>query len=135
MNNKVPISVVTGLAIAIILDTAVQLCWKVAASQAAPCAGLIETAATVLGQPIFYATVIMFIMQLVNWMKVLSGADLSYAQPITSLSYISVAFLSALWLKEILSMTQMAGICLILGGVFLISRTEHNTVAMKEGSD
>jgi hypothetical protein len=31
---------------------------------------------------------------------VLSKADLSYAQPITSLSYVSVFFLSVFYLKE-----------------------------------
>jgi drug/metabolite transporter (DMT)-like permease len=58
---------------------------------------------------------------------VLSKADLSYAQPITSLSYVSVFFLSVFYLKEAADLFRITGIILVLLGVWFISQTEHVT--------
>jgi drug/metabolite transporter (DMT)-like permease len=62
------------------------------------------------------------------WLKVLDDADVSYALPITALSYVSVAAVSALWLHEAVTGGRIFGTLLILGGVFLVSRTDHNTL-------
>jgi drug/metabolite transporter (DMT)-like permease len=126
--HKVPLSVCVGLAIAIALDTAVQLCWKVAASRIPDTAGTLEMVVLMLRQPLFWGVLIMFFTQLFNWIKVLGRADLSYAQPITSLSFVSVCVLSACFLHEVVSLQHWAGIILILGGVWFISRGEHQTV-------
>ncbi|CAN5256617.1 hypothetical protein BH11PSE9_BH11PSE9_38670 [soil metagenome] len=113
-----------GLALAIVLDTAVQLFWKFAV------AGLPETATAtaavmaVLRQPWFLLVAGLFIAQLLNWLKVLEWADLSFAQPITSLSYISVCLLSAMFFGEHIGVAKMAGVACILAGVWLISRGE-----------
>jgi drug/metabolite transporter (DMT)-like permease len=104
------------LALAIALDTLIQLSWKAAASRG-----------PVLTEPLFYAAMGTWLVQLAIWLRVLARADLSYAQPITALSYISVAGLSAVLFHERLSPTQGAGIALILAGVFLISRTPART--------
>jgi len=58
---------------------------------------------------------------------VLSNADLSYAQPVTSLSYVSVFCLSVLYLKEATDLIQIAGIALVLAGIWFISQTQHVT--------
>ena len=63
------------------------------------------------------------VMQLFNWLQVLGRADLSYAQPITSLTYVSVYVLSGLYLDEKLDTLQILGIAIILAGVWCISRT------------
>ena len=55
-------------------------------------------------------------------------ADLSFAQPFTALSYVTVLALSHLLLHEHLSAGRMGGVGLILTGVFLISRTPSTTV-------
>ncbi|CAN5837096.1 hypothetical protein BH11PSE8_BH11PSE8_14310 [soil metagenome] len=117
-------ALVTGLALAIVLDTAVQLFWKFAV------AGLPETATpaaavmAVLRQPWFLLVAGLFIAQLLNWLKVLERADLSFAQPITSLSYVSVCLLSAWFFGECISVAKIAGVGCILAGVWLISRGE-----------
>jgi drug/metabolite transporter (DMT)-like permease len=126
--HKVPLGVCIGLAFAIILDTAVQLCWKVAVSRVPDTDGVLEMVASLVRQPLFWGVIVMFLTQLANWIKVLGRADLSYAQPITSLSYISVCILSAFFLHEVVSWQQYAGIILILAGVWFISRGEHQTV-------
>lgn len=56
-------------------------------------------------------------------------ADLSYAQPITSLSLITVLVLSAAVLGEHIDAPKVAGIVLVLAGVWLISRGPHRRAA------
>jgi drug/metabolite transporter (DMT)-like permease len=65
--------------------------------------------------------------QLFNWIRVLARSDLSFAQPFTALSYISVLAISHHSLHENLSVSKMAGVVLILVGVFFISRTPFRT--------
>ena len=63
-----------------------------------------------------------FLSQLFNWLKVLERADLSYAQPITSLSYVSVCILSAALLHEHIGASKTIGVLCVLCGVLLVSR-------------
>ncbi len=97
------------------LDTVVQLLWKVAATDFEP---LVIT-----------LVVVIFIAQLINWLRVLQMSDLSYSQPITSLSYITVLWFSVTWLGEQLDALKIAGILLILAGVWFISRGPHHSNA------
>jgi drug/metabolite transporter (DMT)-like permease len=60
-------------------------------------------------------------------MAVLRKADLSYAQPITSLSLISVTAVSFSLFHERVSPQRIAGMLLILSGVWFISMTGHRT--------
>jgi drug/metabolite transporter (DMT)-like permease len=72
---------------------------------------------------------VFFVAQLWNWLRVLQIADLSYAQPITALSYITVLGLSALWFGEHIDALKVVGIVLILAGVWFISRGPHHSNA------
>ena len=92
-----------------------QLLWKVAATDFEP---LVIT-----------LVVVIFIAQLINWLRVLQVSDLSYSQPITSLSYITVLWFSVTWLGEQLDALKIAGILLILAGVWFISRGPHHSHA------
>ncbi|HEY9712651.1 MAG TPA: EamA family transporter [Chroococcales cyanobacterium] len=126
--NKIPTipkNVLVGLVLAIILDTGVQICWKMAVMSVPENAGIVDTMLCTLKQPLFFGVIVMFLSQLYNWMKVLGHADLSFAQPITSLSYISVCIISALCLHETVRPLQIAGIALVLAGVWFISQTDH----------
>src|SRR5581483_10521451 len=111
--------VVLGLALAVVLDTFVQLAWKTAA-QAAPAADPVRG---LLASPWFWAAMAGFAAQLANWLGVLARADLSFAQPITALSYVTVLALSRLWLHEPVGPARAAGVGLILLGVLFVSRT------------
>ncbi|MFN8550273.1 MAG: EamA family transporter [Candidatus Obscuribacterales bacterium] len=130
--KRVPLHICLGLSIAIILDTGVQVFWKMAvqATEHAP-SPLIAT----FEHPLFWLVVTLFLLQLANWLKVLEHADLSYSQPITSLSYISVGILSAAILHEQITLLQILGISLVLVGVWFISKTDHNTVNGAIGAD
>ncbi len=119
-----PRPVVIGLILAVILDTFIQIAWKLAAS-AAP--GNTASALGALASPFFYAAMLGLAAQMFNWMRVLARADLSFAQPFTALSYVTVLALSARWLGEHMTAPKVMGVCLILAGVFLISRTPFSS--------
>lgn len=91
----------------------VQLLWKVGATE--------------LNVALLALVALLFAGQLWNWLRVLAISDLSYSQPITSLSFITVLAFSALYLDERLDAAKLAGIVLVTGGVWLISRGPHRS--------
>jgi drug/metabolite transporter (DMT)-like permease len=121
--TRIPVALTLGLALAIALDTSVQLILKITASRIPTASSQWETLEATLHQPLFFAAALLMVMQLFNWLQVLGRADLSFAQPITSLTYVSVYALSGLYLDEKLDTLQILGIAIILAGVWCISRT------------
>jgi drug/metabolite transporter (DMT)-like permease len=120
-----------GLLAAIALDTAVQLIWKTAAARLPDSFAPEAIVTAVIHAPVFIGLAVLILGQLLNWLKVLELADLSFAQPITALSYVSVCMLSALYLGEVVDIVQGIGIVLILAGVWFISRTHSVTPPAK----
>ena len=57
------------------------------------------------------------------WIVILSRAELSWAFPMVSLSYVLTAIFSPMLLGESFSILRFAGILVICLGVFLVSRT------------
>jgi drug/metabolite transporter (DMT)-like permease len=132
--RAIPAGLAIRLALAIALDSAVQILWKLAAMRlpdSGSASALVEAA---LHQPLFLLIAALFIWQLVNWLWVLERSDLSYSQPITSLSFVSVFVLSALFLGERIGASKMLGIALVLAGVWFISRTPHDSRRGDDGT-
>jgi len=117
-----------GLVLAVALDTVIQITWKRAVGGVPENAPAATAARGALASPYFWLAMLAFAAQLVNWLRVLARADLSFAQPFTALSYVTVLALSRLLLHEHLAAGRLAGVGLILAGVFLISRTPSSTV-------
>jgi drug/metabolite transporter (DMT)-like permease len=132
--TKLPGAVVGGLVLAIVLDTIIQITWKLSVSGVAGDASVAATAWATLSNPYFYAAMLAFGAQLFNWVRVLARADLSFAQPFTALSYLSVVAISAHSLHEKVSASKLLGVALILLGVFFISRTPFRTTGV-HGAD
>src|SRR5690349_16311252 len=122
--GRVPLRLVIGLAVAIGLDTALQLVWKTGIAGIPDTASAWDTAMAVALNPIFLLIVVLMAAQLVNWLKVLDHADLSYAKPFTSLSYVTVCFLSVLLLGERVAPMQALGIVVVIAGVWCVSMTK-----------
>lgn len=122
-----PAVVVVGLVLAVVLDTFIQITWKLAVADVPAGATAPATLRWVLSTPLFYAAMLAFAAQLWNWMRVLARADLSFAQPFTALSYLAVLGISARSLDEHISVARGVGVALILLGVFLISQTPFRT--------
>lgn len=127
VKRNFPTRLVAGLLLAILIDTALQLVWKTAVlslpNDGSPWLNL----QAVLRSPLFVLVVFLMACQFFNWLMVLANADLSYAQPVTSLSYVTVFCLSVLYLKEATDLIQIAGILFVLSGVWFISQTDHVT--------
>jgi drug/metabolite transporter (DMT)-like permease len=130
--QRVPATVWIGLAIAVFLDAPVQLLWKSLMERYGGAGG--SSGAAVLHQirwfilqPRVWLLLALFASQFLNWMWVLGQADLSFAQPFTALSYLTVSAGAAWVLHEHLSIWRIAGIALILCGVILIGSTPHLT--------
>jgi drug/metabolite transporter (DMT)-like permease len=116
-----------GLGLTVALDTAIQILWKSAVSAAPPLSTPIQTIFFTIRQPFCQVIFALFIIQFINWMTVLSKTDLSYSQPVTSLSIVSVTALSFIILHEKTPPLRLAGMALILAGVWFISMTDHKT--------
>ena len=113
--------------LAILIDTALQLVWKSAVLSLPNNGSPWLNVQAILQNPLFLFVIFLMACQFFNWLLVLHNADLSFAQPVTSLSYVSVFFLSVLLLKEAVDLLQMTGILLVLVGVWFISQTDHVT--------
>jgi len=112
-----------GLFLAVALDTATQTLWKIGAADIASDVSLWQTLDVLANRTIFQVVGVLMLVKLVNWLKLLEVADLSYAKPVTSLSYVTVALASVLVLGERMRWQQVAGIAVVVAGVWLISRT------------
>ena len=123
------------LTLAIAMDTVVQLCWKFAVEQVPETVGLWQSVAAILREPLFHVALIVFGLQFFNWMIVLAHADLSYAQPVTALSYVTVSGASVVLFHDQLSPLRMAGLAMIMVGVWVISRTNVRTAGLAPVQD
>ena len=127
--STLPPGLVFRLALAVILDTAVHIVWKLAVLQLPNPGSLPAALETASREPLFLLVAALFVWQLVNWLRVLEGCDLSYSQPITALSLILVLVLSALYLGESVDALKVLGIGFVFAGVWFISRTDHDSSA------
>lgn len=131
--NKIPLRVVLGLAAAVLIDTALQIFWKTAVLKLPDETDSLFAVFGIFREPLFIVVICIMSLQFFNWMAVLNHADLSFAQPFTALSYVSVGFISALFLGEAVDKQQMLGIACVIAGVWFISRTNHMTQRDVEG--
>jgi drug/metabolite transporter (DMT)-like permease len=125
--RKFPPKLVAVSFLAILIDTALQLVWKSAVLSLPNDESPWLNVQAILQNPLFLFVIFLMACQFFNWLLVLRNADLSFAQPVTSLSYVSVFFLSVLLLKETADLWQMTGILFVLVGVWFISQTDHVT--------
>jgi multidrug transporter EmrE-like cation transporter len=84
---------------------------------------LTKSVTLLFASPPFWAGMVCYGLSLCVWLAALSKAPVSVAYPMLSLGYVVVAGYSAVWLSEHLTMSKIAGIVLICGGVYLVSRS------------
>jgi drug/metabolite transporter (DMT)-like permease len=125
-----PAKVWIGLAMAVILDAPVQLTWKAVMLKYGSSAHANDPISIVhwfLRQDRFWLLIGCFLVQFVNWMWVLSNADLSFAQPFTALSYVAVSGCAAFYFHEHVGPLRILGIVLVLIGVMFVASSPHRT--------
>ncbi len=117
-----PWRLVVGLLLAIALDTATQTLWKMGAADIPAHVSLWETLDSVANQTVFQIVGILMLCKLINWLRVLEVADLSYVKPVMSLSYVTVSIASVVVLHEHMHWPQIVGIVIVVAGVWLVSQ-------------
>ena len=127
VSRKVPLSLVLGLAAAVLIDTVLQIFWKTAVLKLPETADSVSSMVAMFQEPLFIVVICIMTLQFIVWMMVLNQADLSFAQPFTALSYVSVGMLSAIFLGESMDRQQMLGVAFVMAGVWFISRTDYVT--------
>jgi uncharacterized membrane protein len=125
--SRIPLKLTLGLALTVVIDTVVQLAWKIGAVELPDLSFSWSLIDFVLHQPTFYVVIGLMLCQLFNWLMILGEADLSFAQPITALSRISVCLASAIVLGEQVTVPQMIGIAMVCAGAWCICQTSRNT--------
>ncbi len=95
--------------------------WKLAATRLPATLSPDALLHSIARDPLPLLVIGVFLLQLVNWLLVLERVDLSYAQPLTALSYVSVCLLSAWLFGERLDVHKGLGVLLVLIGVALVS--------------
>ncbi len=123
--TRIRLKLAFGLALAIAFDTGVQLSWKMLALQIPTESSPWAIAEAVVYHPLFVTLAVLMVGQLINWLKVLEYADLSFAKPITSLSKISVCVVSVLYLSETVDLLKIVGITVVLAGVWCVCQTDR----------
>ena len=118
-----------GLLLAIFFDTVCQTCWKLAVLKIPASASFWPVLGATLRQPMFYVTALTYLAAFANWMILLGNADLSFAAPIASLSYLTVTISSAVLLHEQVTVLRAGGMLLILAGAALIGSTDAQSDA------
>jgi len=124
---KVPIIVWLGLLSVVTLDTVVQMIWKTLVIHIPDSVGLSAAVKIIGTQPYFYYLLMLFVIQFFCWMILLGKADLTYVKPFTYLSLVTVSACAAILFNEHIGGMRIAGIAMIITGVWLTSGTKHKT--------
>jgi drug/metabolite transporter (DMT)-like permease len=130
VRSGTPAKVWLGLAFTVILDAPVQLTWKAVMLKYGSSTHASDPVSVVqwfLRQDRFWLLIGCFLVQFVNWMWVLSNADLSFAQPFTALSYVAVSGCAAFYFHEHVGPLRIVGIVLVLIGVMFVASSPHRT--------
>jgi multidrug transporter EmrE-like cation transporter len=84
--------------------------------------GLLHNTFRIVSQPFIFGGLTCYVVSFVLWIVVLSRVPVGVAYPMLSIGYIVNAIVAYLFFHEVLNTTQIAGIAVIILGVFLITR-------------
>ena len=105
----------------ILCDVAGQLCFK----RGAQGPGRPETSGrwwSLLANAWVLSGVLIYAIEIVVWVRILSLVPLAIAFPIASLNFIAITLASRLWLGERVSRRRWAGTALVTLGVVLVAQ-------------
>jgi drug/metabolite transporter (DMT)-like permease len=127
VNGRLRWKLAIGLLASVAFDTLLQLTWKTTVLETPPETTPWATFGAVFANPLFLGVIVLMTLQFFNWLMVLAQADLSYAKPISALSYASVPVMSVLVLDEAIDIVEITGLAFVIGGVWFICRTDPLT--------
>jgi multidrug transporter EmrE-like cation transporter len=119
---------VYGLIISAVAMSAVgQIALKMAVERAqlkeAIAAGAINAVEAVIGTPVLWVGISVYLGSVVLWLWALSEADLSIAYPFVSLGFVLTMLFAAVILKEAVTPLKLTGTMLIVVGCVLVARS------------
>lgn len=77
--------------------------------------------AAIATEPVIWLGGLALMLAFLTWLAVISRVELSKAHPATSFSYVTVTIASGVFLHEDVSALKIAGILLIMLGVYLVA--------------
>jgi multidrug transporter EmrE-like cation transporter len=115
-----PIFAIVLLLVSVSLGAAGQLCLKYGVSLLGEGASFVALVKGIL-TPYVFGGFLLYGISSIIYLNVLSRLDLSYAYPFVALSFVMVTVLSWHFLDEQLPLLRIAGLALILAGVFTVA--------------
>lgn len=118
---------VLGLfALLLVWDTATQLLFKLGVTQHGVFPihsfdAAFTYMAAIAAEPIIWLGVLALVLAFLTWLAVIARVELSKAHPATSVSYVTVTIASGIFLHEDVSALKIAGILLIMLGIYLVA--------------
>ncbi|MCG6862067.1 MAG: EamA family transporter [Chromatiaceae bacterium] len=85
-------------------------------------AAALPTALKLSAEPWLWLGLILYVVSVTVWILALSRVDVSIAYPMLSLGYIVNAIVAWAWLGEDMNLAKVAGIGIIIFGVFVLAR-------------
>ena len=120
--NTIPI-----ILLGVLLNAAAQLFLKAGTHATGPIALSIDNAWSLLWRlafnPMIFLGLSCYVISVAAWIIALSRVDVSYAYPMLSIGYVVSAVAAYYLFGETLSPMRLAGIFVIILGVYMISRT------------
>ncbi|HEX3582453.1 MAG TPA: EamA family transporter [Thermoanaerobaculia bacterium] len=121
-----------GFVVLMCCDTLAQCGIKVASLHAGALSFHLPWVIAMLHQPWLWWALVGYIGAFFAWITLLRHAPVGPAFAASHLEKVSVILVSVMWLGEVLSMIQVAGVVLVLGGIALIGLGETGTEIAKE---
>lgn len=87
----------------------------------------VETLVRMATNPLLLVGIGIFIVSTLLWLLALAKADLSFAYPFLSLTYMAVLVGGALLFHEQVTLMRVLGFAVIVTGVWIVARSERKT--------
>lgn len=120
--NTIPI-----ILLGVLLNAAAQLFLKAGTSKVGPITLSVDNAWPLFWHlafnPMIFLGLSCYVISVAAWIIALSRVDVSYAYPMLSIGYVVSAIAAYYLFGETLSPMRLAGIFVIILGVYMISRT------------
>ena len=98
---------------------------KISVSNLPPLTGL-ESLPLVLTKPGIFIGVGLLLISGLLWLVALSKFEMSFIYPFLSINYVAIMLGSKIFLGEDLALSRIVAMCLIIIGLFLISRSPYS---------
>jgi multidrug transporter EmrE-like cation transporter len=123
MQLKVYSLIISAVAMSAVGQIALKIAVERAQLKEAIAAGVISAVEAVIGTPVLWVGISVYLGSVVLWLWALSEADLSIAYPFVSLGFVLTMLFAAVILKEAVTPLKLTGTMLIVLGCVLVARS------------